>query len=78
MAIQDHVDTFHWKYYYFSLQYRGNMLVELNQTSTGDCDLYVQVNDIPTRSSYYVRDITTRTQVSANNPMTFADHPHFE
>jgi hypothetical protein len=59
------VDTFSWKYYYLALQYRGNMNVELNQTSaTGDCDIYVQVNDIPTRNSYYKRDISTKKQVA--------------
>jgi len=43
---------------------QGNLRIDLNQSSSGDCDLYVQVNDIPTRNTYYKRDITTRASVT--------------
>jgi len=37
----------------------------LNQTSRGgDCDLYVQQSTLPTRSSYYRRDISTSLSIS--------------
>jgi len=65
VSVSSNVATFQWKYYYIPLVYRGNLKVELNQTSsTGDCDIYVQLNDIPTRNNYYKRDITIRTEVS--------------
>jgi hypothetical protein len=53
------VQNFQWLYYFILNPSQGNLEIMVNQTSSGDCDMYVQINDIPTRSNYYTRDIST-------------------
>jgi len=59
------VSTYQWQFYYISLEYKGDLKAEMSQTSTtGDCDNYVQLNVLPTRTSFYFRDISTRQYVN--------------
>lgn len=58
--VTDSVTTFEFNYYYLTNPYEGDILVEVNQTNTvGDVDVYIQIGTLPTRSSYFQRDIST-------------------
>jgi len=72
--VRGNVTTFQWSYYSISVSYVGSALnIFMNQTSSsGDCDIYVQVNTLPTRSVYYARDISTakNTKLAVSNIQT--------
>lgn len=47
-------------YYMFSTSATENIVVNVTQTATsGDCDVYVQVNSYPTFNSYTARDVSS-------------------
>jgi len=57
------VGTKQWNFY--SITTTTSLTVIVNQTgSSGDCDLYLQFNLVPTRSSFAYRDITLNRDVS--------------
>ena len=54
-----------WNFYSYTVSYSGSALAfSLNQTSTGDCDLYVRWGQIPTRYLYDLRDISAATNMT--------------
>ena len=55
------VNTRQWNYFHIEAKSdRSDLVVEVNQTSLGgDCDTYVRLGDLPTRSVYDFRDIST-------------------
>eukprot|EP01114_Cavostelium_apophysatum_P024090 TRINITY_DN931_c0_g1_i1.p1 TRINITY_DN931_c0_g1~~TRINITY_DN931_c0_g1_i1.p1 ORF type:complete len:605 (-),score=120.61 TRINITY_DN931_c0_g1_i1:72-1886(-) len=61
------VGTFGWNYYSLQVSSAGHDVIFLiNQTGSGDCDEYVQVNGYPTRNSYLKRDISSDSYVRIN------------
>jgi len=62
--ISGSVGTFGWKYYYIENDRNLETLeISLNETSTGDCDIYVRPITIPTRSAYYSRDVSSDKRI---------------
>uniref|UniRef100_A0A7S4JIQ6 EGF-like domain-containing protein n=1 Tax=Paramoeba aestuarina TaxID=180227 RepID=A0A7S4JIQ6_9EUKA len=61
--ISDSVSMREWKYYHISVNNKPQLVIEVNQTSTGDCDTYVRLGDYPTKDNWDVRDLST-------NPIT--------
>jgi len=55
-------------YYHFNAYSAYNMLIQVNQTNTGDCDLYVKADMNPSRLLYDYRDISFRANISLTVP----------
>lgn len=67
--VSDSVAARMWKFYLLNLSTSVTSLVfSLNQTSGGDCDLYIRVKQPPSRYEYDARDISTSTQMSISWP----------
>ena len=67
------VNTRQWNYFHIEANSdRSDLVIEVNQTSSGgDCDTYVRLGDLPTRSVYDERDIST-----GQNARIEIEHPH--
>lgn len=48
-----------WAFFHIPASQGNSLVWILNQTGSGDCDLYINKNDFPTRSKWIIRDITT-------------------
>jgi len=61
VSVTGTLKTFEWHYYYLTISdYNSGLTIEMNQTNpNGDCDLYVDVDELPTEISYLERDIST-------------------
>lgn len=63
-----------WNFYSYMVTSSGSSLTwSVNQTSTGDCDLYLKAGSIPTRYDYDMRDIgtgSTMTLIVASSKST--------
>jgi len=59
-ATAQHIESRQWHFYYLNVNAGNGLMVIVNQTSiSGDVDLYVLVNDFPTKSHYAQREIST-------------------
>lgn len=57
--VQGRLDDHNWKYYVVNVTTTLETLkIELHQTATGDCDLYVRKNNYPNRALYDQADVT--------------------
>jgi Bacterial pre-peptidase C-terminal domain/EGF-like domain len=64
--------SFEWSFFHIDMQYVGNgLVIEVNQTTSGDVDVYVQVGGLPTRQNYLARDMGT----GANTKITIQSIP---
>jgi len=58
------VDRYRWNYYFISVPYfESSLVVTVNETSRGDGDVYLQIGDLPTRNSYFKRDISDKSYI---------------
>jgi hypothetical protein len=53
-----------WNYFHYNAFSSNNLLVQMNQTSGGDCDLYVRTDSNPDRFNYNYRDISFKPNVT--------------
>lgn len=66
-----YVDTSNWNYYHFTPRSTSNILVNLVQAEDGqDCDVYIRINEEPTRFEYEYRDISfdSNFTITIENP----------
>eukprot|EP01087_Luapelamoeba_hula_P013987 TRINITY_DN403_c0_g1_i1.p1 TRINITY_DN403_c0_g1~~TRINITY_DN403_c0_g1_i1.p1 ORF type:complete len:607 (+),score=43.39 TRINITY_DN403_c0_g1_i1:60-1823(+) len=61
---ESNLPTFGWAFFYIGVSTGSDLVWSVNQTNTGDCDVYIKHNDYPTRSDYDVRDISTQHSVT--------------
>jgi hypothetical protein len=52
-----------WRIYTITAMTGSQLIVEVNQTTSGDADIYLRFNDIPTRTEYDYRDQSSRAKV---------------
>jgi len=75
--VQGYVSSNSWNYYHITPNSANNMVVSMNQTVGGDCDLYIKVGANPTQVSYDYRDIGIALSVRITVPNPAADTWYF-
>jgi hypothetical protein len=67
IVVSGNVGSRMWDFYSFAMSKAGSALtISVNQTSAGDCDLYIKAGSIPTRYQYDMRDIGTGSSMTLN------------
>jgi hypothetical protein len=75
--VQGYVSSNSWNYYHITPNSANNMVVSMNQTAGGDCDLYIKVGANPSQVSYDYRDIGVALSVRIIVPDPAADTWYF-
>ena len=58
-----------WKYYNYYAKEGESMVWWMNETSEGDCDLYIQMDSFPSQRDFYMRNLTTGQNTSLVVPV---------
>jgi len=71
ISVNGYVDNNQWNYFYADTQTSNNMIIQMHQVGSGDCDVYIKANDIPTKTSFDLRDIgfSTNFNLTILNPL---------
>jgi len=71
ISVNGYVDNNQWNYYFADTQTSNNMVIEMTQVGSGDCDVYIKANENPTKTSFDLRDIgfSTAFNLTILNPL---------
>jgi hypothetical protein len=58
-TVRNTVNTKDWNYYHYRITRTGEDLRLVVNSTSGDCDLFVQRSQLPTRENYYARDVSS-------------------
>jgi hypothetical protein len=71
ISVNGYVENNQWNYYFADTQTSNNMVINIQQVGSGDCDVYIKANSDPTKTIYDLRDIgfSTSFNLTIINPL---------